>query len=162
MSTTPISDVMIALPQRAEQQQSGNRHRDRGDDRQGVHLRRRNGREPPGGHRGPIGEPLAEQDHGTDDEDDGSPSWAPYCGNQLTSPCSLVNDDCTMPIVNPVITVGQIDRKRPTMAAPSAGMRNPNVNTVDDNWIIGDAMITMNAPSTDEPTKLPAASNAGE
>ena len=43
-------------------------------------------------------------------------------------------------------------------AAPSAGTRNANVNTVDDSWIIGDARITTSAPISDATTKLPAAS----
>ena len=36
----------------------------------------------------------------------GSPSRAPYSGNQLRSTWSLVNVDCAIPIANPVITVG--------------------------------------------------------
>ena len=46
-------------------------------------------------------------------------------------------------------------------AAPSAGTRNPNVKTVDESWIIGDARITTSAPINDATTKLPAASTIG-
>ncbi len=59
-------------------------------------------------------------------------------------------------------TVGHTFVKAPMSAAPRAGMRNPNVNTPDESWIIGDARITTTAPIIDASTKLDSASRCGE
>ena len=92
----------------------------------------------------------------------GNPSRAPYFGNQLTSPCTLVNDDCTSPMARPAPMVGQMLRSWPSRAAPRAGMKNPNVNTPEESWIIGDARMATNAPTTDANPKLSPARNSGE
>ena len=78
------------------------------------------------------------------------------------SPCILVNVDCTMPIAMPVITVGHTFRNLPISAAPSAGIRKPNVKMPDESWIIGDAKITTNAPISELSTKLAPARKVGE
>ncbi len=74
----------------------------------------------------------------------------------------MVKLDCTIPIAKPVITVGTMKRKLPTNAAPIAGIRKPNVNTVELSWIMGAARMAMNPLTTLARTKLNPARNVGE
>ena len=59
-----------------------------------------------------------------------------------------MNDDCTIPMTRPTATVTPMLRKRPTRAAPSAGMRKMKVNVVASSCSIGDARIATSPVMT--------------